>query len=228
MKTVRIALGGLPLELTMRSEAYFPSLEPFLTQEPPETRAVPAPEGGTPYEEFMRLCLMSSDALLPFGRVVMHGVALLWRGRAWLLTGPSGTGKTTQYILWKEQFPGEVEILNGDKPVLELRGRTPWLHASPWTGKEGMARRGCAPLGGIILLEQGQDNEMSRLMPGQGAAGRLMVQLLISRSTPEQVRQAAGILQTVLEGTPLWLLRNRGDPASARLCHDILEKEVPV
>ena len=29
MKTVRIALGGLPLELTMRSEAYFPSLEPF-------------------------------------------------------------------------------------------------------------------------------------------------------------------------------------------------------
>lgn len=55
-----------------------------------------------------------------------------------------------------------------------------------------------------------------------------MVQLLISRSTPDQVRQAAGILQTVLEETPLWRLRNRGDPASARLCHDILEKEAPV
>lgn len=235
METIKIALGGVPLELGLRFRAHLPEFAPFRTDRPPLAR-VRVPEallaerlarmpGNTPeYEEMMALCPLTSDALIPFSRMIVHGAALLWRGRAWLLTGPSGTGKTTQYILWKGQFPGEVGILNGDKPVLELRAGEPWLHASPWPGKEGMSRPGCAPLGGVILLEQAPENRMTLLDPGR-AAGRLFLQLLFSRSTPEQVRGACALLDGMLRKTPLWLLENRGDPASARLCHDTLEKE---
>lgn len=235
METINIALGGIPLALALRSPVHLPEFAPFATDRAPLARVrVPeetlaarlarTPENPPDYEEMMALCPLTSDALIPYGRMLIHGAALLWRGRAWLLTGPSGTGKTTQYVLWKEQFPREVGILNGDKPVLELRAGEPWLHASPWSGKEGMSRQGCAPLGGIVLLEQGAENRMTPLAPGR-VAGQLFMQLLFSRSTPAQVRQACALLEGALDRVPLWRLVNRGDPASARLCHDTLEKE---
>ena len=39
------------------------------------------------------------DALLPYGRILFHGAAILWRRRVWVFTANSGTGKTTQYML---------------------------------------------------------------------------------------------------------------------------------
>ena len=58
-----------------------------------------------------------SDWLLPKG-CVFHSAAFWWRGKAYLLTGPSGIGKSTQLRNWMDLYPKETELINGDKPIL--------------------------------------------------------------------------------------------------------------
>lgn len=172
--------------------------------------------------EFNVLTAKTSDALLPFDRCLFHGVAFLWREKAWIFTAPSGTGKSTQYVLWKILYGQELTILNGDKPALECRpdGQV-WVHPSPWTGKEGMGRLKSAPLGGVIYLSQGQENAIAPL-PLRQAVIPIFSQFLFTASTPAAVRQVAAIEERLLRAAPVWRLQNRGDEASARLTHDTI------
>ena len=179
----------------------------------------PGPEA---YTEYMALCVQASDALLPHRRCVFHGTAFIWRGRAWIFTAPSGTGKTTQYILWKSLYGEQIQMLNGDKPILAwAEDGQIWVYPSPWTGKEGMGRGEAAPLGGGIYLAQGRENTIAPLAPAQAAAP-LFCQFLFSAATAAAVEQACALEEQLLATVPVWLLVNRGDEASARLTHDTI------
>ena len=233
-KTLNFA--GIPVAITWNSGGYFPCFFPFETEERPllsvalsgeEVRAAKALYPDDPpdaYVEYMELCSRVSDALLPYARVVFHGVAFLWHGRAWIFTAPSGTGKTTQYIRWKQRYGDEIGMMNGDKPILEFRDREIWVHPSPWMGKESMGRQVSAPLGGIVLLEQSGENRLCRLTP-QAAAGELFVQFLFSRATAEDVQMVSRMEEQLLTQVPVWRFLNRGDDFSAQICHDGLEME---
>lgn len=165
--------------------------------------------------EFSELTTLTADALIHLERCVFHGVAFVWRGKCYIFTAPSGTGKSTQYVLWKSVLGDQMRILNGDKPLLHISVTEPvFVHPSPWTGKEGMGRNETAPLGGIILLEQAQENEMFRLSPRQSAIP-LFVQFLHSAVDEDSVRKVALMEERLLNSVPVWLLRNRGDLDSA-------------
>ncbi len=111
--------------------------------------------------------------------------------------------------------------MNGDKPLLEFREGGILVHPSPWRGKEGLGSLDAAPLGGIILLEQSEENRMRRLLPAE-AAGPLLTQLLFTRKNADDVRAACALEERLLAQVPVWLLQNRGDAASAALCRDTL------
>ena len=227
---ISVKLAGLPMEIGLQYSKYLYIFAPFASEEPPRAFASVSPdelvraaawypEGGAAYAEMMELCPRVSDALLPFGRLVFHALAFEWRGRVWLLTGPSGAGKTTHYLRWKLRYGEELRLLNGDKPLLEIPPEGAiTVHPSPWYGKEGMQQYFSGPLGGIILLEKAAENRMRRMTPRE-AAGCLFTQLLITR-------RACALEQALLERTPLWLLQNRGDSAAAELCRDTLSKEL--
>lgn len=225
------------MEIDLQHGEYRFVFAPFASEEPPRAFAAISPdelacaaarypEGGPAYAEMMELCPRVSDALLPFGRLVFHALAFAWQGRVWLLTGPSGVGKTTHYLRWKLRYGDELSLLNGDKPLLEIPPEGAiTVHPSPWFGKEGMQQYFSGPLGGIILLEKAAENRMRRMTPRE-AAGCLFAQLLITRRDAQSVRRACALEQTLLERTPLWLLQNRGDTAAAELCRDTLSKEL--
>ena len=227
---ISVKLAGLPMEIGLQYSKYLYIFAPFASEEPPRAFASVSPdelaraaawypEGGAAYAEMMELCPRVSDALLPFGRLVFHALAFEWRGRVWLLTGPSGAGKTTHYLRWKLRYGEELRLLNGDKPLLEIPPEGAiTVHPSPWYGKEGMQQYFSGPLGGIILLEKAAENRIRRMTPRE-AAGCLFTQLLITR-------RACALEQALLERTPLWLLQNRGDSAAAELCRDTLSKEL--
>ena len=210
-----VVLAGIPVRLSLRSPAYAACFQPFRTEADP-VAAVRVPE-----DEYLELGPRVCDALLPYGRILFHGAAIVWRGRAWIFTANSGTGKTTQYMLWKLCFGSEIKILNGDKPLLEFRKDGILVHPSPWRGKEGLGSLDTAPLGGIILLEQNEENRMRRLLPAE-AAGPLLTQLLFTRKNADDVRAACALEERLLAQVPVWLLQNRGDAASAALCRDTL------
>ena len=82
----------------------------------------------------------------------LHSASFLYRGKAWLFSGPSGTGKSTHTNLWKEML--QVPLLNGDVNLLALKAGQPVIHGLPWCGTSGICDPGTYPLGGIILLKQ--------------------------------------------------------------------------
>lgn len=230
-------LAGVPLALRLNHAEYAPIFQPFLCNEAPEAVISIAPDtlrecmehcpenSGEAYAEYTGLCPLVCDALLPHGRAIFHSVAFLWQGKAWLLSGLSGAGKTTHYALWKLLYGEELRMLNGDKPILDFSGENIQVCPSPWMGKERLRSMQSAPLGGMIFLHQGENNRMTRL-PVKNAIERLFLQFLFTRSNAEQVHMVCQMEERLLREIPIWQLENRGDEQAARLCHDTLAKEL--
>ena len=168
--------------------------------------------------EFFSLMLASANHLLSVNRTMFHGASFLWKNKAWILTAPSGTGKTTQLRNWRDLLKRDMKIINGDKPVIVCSddGKV-WAASSPWRGKERLGRPDlCAELGGIILLEQGDHNEMIR-MNMQEAVRPLFVEFISIPDTKEQILKQGQILDRILDHAPVWKLVNKGDMESTVL-----------
>ena len=167
--------------------------------------------------EFQCLMLAAGNHLLHISRALFHGVAFIWHDLVWIMTAPSGTGKTTQYRLWRKLWRKEIQIINGDKPLLECRkDGSVWVHSSPWMGKENLGRPGL-----IILLEQGDHNEICRLESGE-AVLPLWKEFVSVPENTEQILCQADILDRILSAVPVWKLINIGDEDSAILTRDAL------
>lgn len=163
-------------------------------------------------------------SLLDFDSAIFHAVAFKWKGKAWLFTAPSGTGKTTQYLNWKKEFKESVEIINGDKPVVSLnQSGGIWVHGSPWRGKENLGNNISAPLGGIVFLEQGSEDLMT-LMPRTEAVIRLFGSFWIPPVTEEQIRVMSRIIDQMITDYPVWKLTNRGDANSVYLAENMFNE----
>ena len=182
-------------------------------------------KANTAYKEYILSCSYACDALMRHDRMVFHGAAFLWGEKAYIFSAPSGTGKTTQLRMWNTLFG--ADILNGDKPILELTGdRRVFVHPSPWKGKEGLGRDDVtALLGGIILLRQDQTNTIERMSPAE-AARQLFSRSYSTFNTPEEVLNTARITEGIVSAVPVWLLRNKGDEESARITRQVLSEEV--
>ncbi len=115
---------------------------------------------------------------------VIHSASLLYRGRAWLFSGRSGTGKSTHTNLWHELL--QVPLLNGDLNLLAFQNGRPVVHGLPWCGTSAISVCGTYPLGGILLLKQDRTDFMEALSPDAGQL--LVLQRLISPLwTPDQL-----------------------------------------
>lgn len=169
------------------------------------------------YIEYKSLIGLTSQALLPRGACIMHAVAVKIHGYCWLITAPSGTGKTTQYYHLKSLYGNKVSMICGDMPLLEWTedGKIT-VHPSPWNGKERIKGRESAPLGGILFLRQGQEN-MIRRIDSSEAVIQTLLQLAFLPDTEEEALHIANFADRLLRTYPIWEMVNLGDPASARL-----------
>lgn len=178
------------------------------------------------YAEYKSLILPTSDYLLRYRCCIFHAVAFLWRERAWVLTAPSGTGKTTQFMNWRKLYPGEIEMICGDLPVLEQRDDgSVWVHSSNWNGKEGVGNNTSALLGGLILLEQGRENRIGPL-DVRDSAPQLLCQFAVSLDHEKQIRTVCDMLDAMLRRYPAWKYVNLGDDASTELLRSVIAEEM--
>lgn len=235
MTDLTISLAGHPIGISLIHEAYAPLFASFLTDEPVQNRVCVSeetlreradfypPESSPAYVEGCELAAKVSYALMQYDCCIFHSVAFLWQGKAWLFAAPSGTGKTTQYLLWKRMLGEKVTMLNGDKPVLACCEGTVWVHPSPWFGKEGMHNDDSAPLGGIIFLAQAQKNEISMLTPRE-AVIPLLSQILYDGTKDDAILCGCKIGESILKSVPIWHLKNRGDAASAKLTYETIAR----
>ncbi len=187
-------------------------------------RATSPTEHWNAYGEYKAFLGLLSDALLDYDRVLLHSVAFVWHGRAWLLSAESGTGKTTQYLNLKQLYGEEIQILCGDNPILQFGEEGITVHPSPWNGKENYHGNMAAPLTGLILLRQAKENQLTRLSPHDAAADvfRAFNTYCIGE---ESVHQMARLTERLLAATPVWRFENLGDLASSEMLMRLMREQ---
>lgn len=94
------------------------------------------------------------------GALALHSASILYCGKAWLFSGPSGTGKSTHTSLWNRLY--QTPYLNGDLNLLAFSDNQPVVYGIPWCGTSGCYTTETVPLGGITFLKQGTAD---RLLP---------------------------------------------------------------
>ena len=169
------------------------------------------------YIEYRTLIALTARELLKYRYCIFHCASFVYRGYAWLLTAPSGTGKTTQYFNWMKLFPDEITMISGDMPVLCLNENSViTVNPSSWNGKEDIGNQISAELGGIIYLEQGDKNMISPLSARDGLID-IYRQFIVLPDTEEEIISLAKIIDCMFRRYPVMKYVNQGDEQSTEL-----------
>ena len=178
------------------------------------------------YVEYRSLVGLTSLVLLKHRRCIFHAVSFVFKGKAWLLTAPSGAGKTTQYLNWQRLFPDEITMISGDMPTLKLEedGKLS-VHSSPWNGKEKIGSFLSAPLGGVVFLEKGKENRIEHYMP-QEALLPLIGQFMVLPETEEDIYSLIEMLTALITRHPVAKFINLGNDMSTALLREWTERVI--
>lgn len=114
----------------------------------------------------------------------IHSASVLYHGKAWLFSAPSGTGKSTHTALWQKYF--HTPVINGDLNLITLKNNVPYVHGLPWCGTSGIFDTASYPLGGIILLRQ-SENDFIEELPAEEQILSVAQRFISPAWTPEQL-----------------------------------------
>lgn len=114
------------------------------------------------YLETLAVYRKIAAALLERDVLLFHGSVMGYKGKAYLFTAASGTGKTTHCQLWLSQIPGTY-VLNGDKPLLRIEEDRVLACGTPWQGKEHYGKNEILPLEAICILTRDSTNHIEGL-----------------------------------------------------------------
>lgn len=121
----------------------------------------------------------------------IHSASVFYRNKAWLFSGPSGTGKSTHTNLWKKCL--STPVINGDLNLLALKDGKPVIHGIPWCGTSGIRDSQTYDLGGIVQLRQEPFNQLLPLSDGQLRLG-VFHRLISPLWTEDMLQNAAAFV----------------------------------
>lgn len=155
--------------------------------------------------------------LLLNGAVKFHAAAVAYKGEGVLFTAFSGVGKTTHAKLWEEHLG--ARILNGDSPILTVRGGEPLVCGSPWCGSSQDSLNLSVPLRAIVVLERGEKNSICELS-GMDAFWRAFPGLRRPKWSERHLDRSVDILEEILKTVKVYRLACLPDAAAAEMVRD--------
>lgn len=173
------------------------------------------------YAEQKCLLILASDNMMKFNQFIFHSVAVTIKGSTWLLSGPSGIGKSTQYRNLRKLYPDEVKIISGDNPVLALMDGKVIVYPSPWNGKENWHSLNSGTLSGIILLEQSKQNQFRAVTQAE-AVVPVYRSINTYAKTEEQIHLIADLERRLITTVPVFKFENTGDMDSSAFLYKSL------
>jgi hypothetical protein len=173
--------------------------------------------------ETLALYRKVAEALLAHGAVVFHGCVLAVDGRAYAFTAPSGTGKTTHARLWLELLGDKAFVLNGDKPLIDMKTDIPTVYGTPWDGKEHLSRNTNLPLGGIVLIERSESNSIEPI--GSSDALKILLSQCYRPNNPDAMQHVLNSLIKLSGSVKFYKLKCNISKEAAVLSHSTLIKD---
>jgi len=96
------------------------------------------------------------------GTLLVHASVIRKDGKGYLMTAPSGTGKSTHTHLWFKNIPG-CDLMNDDNPVVRVVNDEAIIYGSPWSGKTPCYRNVQAPVGAFVRIQQRPENRIRKM-----------------------------------------------------------------
>ena len=142
---------------------------------------------------------------------ILHASYILYRGEAILFSAPSGTGKSTQAAFWKEHRG--AEIINGDRVLVIKRDGVFYACGVYVSGTSGICRNSTAPLRNLVILEQGENNELVPLKARELFL-RILCQCTFDMHDHTQYGKITELVSDVINTVPVCCYRCRCNPDS--------------
>ena len=176
---------------------------------------------GTDIEQWLtfttgvNFCYMLSTAV--HQTVLTHSSCVVYKGKAYIFLGKSGTGKSTHSRMWLKALEG-VELMNDDHPVIRIDDAGMAIaYGSPWSGKTHCYKNMQAPLGGIVRISRAPYNKASRLAPIQ-AYGSLLTSCSGMSWEKELADGRDSTIQGIIRNVPSWVMECLPDEDAAHVC----------
>lgn len=174
------------------------------------------------------VCYMESGAqfhlqLMRYNGIMLHASAVAIDGKAYLFSGPSGTGKSTHTRLWQQTFGERAQVFNDDKPALRRMDGKWYAYGTPWCGKDGINLNMRVPLAGICFLKQAKENSIVRLT-NKEAVYRVFSQTLHRFYRQENLDLMLSHVDKLVREVPVFELHNLPEPAAAQLSYETMCK----
>ncbi len=153
------------------------------------------------------------------GTLLVHASVIRKDGYGYLMTAPSGTGKSTHTHLWYKNIP-ECDLMNDDNPIVRvLESGEAIIYGSPWSGKTPCYRNIQAPIGAFVRIQQRPQNEIRTMSPIE--AFTTLLPAVSSMKWDKRVYK--GICETVsavVGKVKIYELGCLPDAAAAHLCYE--------
>ena len=162
------------------------------------------------------------NSLFHHNGIVIHSSAIDWEGKGIIFSAPSGTGKSTQAKLWQEFMGDRVRVLNDDTPAVCLKNGDPYIFGTPWCGSSFIHCNASAPLRAIIMLEQAQENSISKLSKEEVIL-RLMPRVLLPYFDQTLMSKAVDIFEKIVATVPVYLLKGKPDRESVEMVYKLVK-----
>ncbi len=146
------------------------------------------------------------------GMFVIHSASILYKGKAWLFSGCSGTGKSTHTALWNKIY--NTPVLNGDLNIISIKDNLPVTYGLPWCGTSEIFTTASYPLGGIIFLRKAAVNNVVKLTNYDQALS--IMQRMVSPSWDVTLLQKnLDFAENIIQKIPVYRLDCTKEPEAA-------------
>lgn len=169
--------------------------------------------------EYMGFASSFYSGLIRFNGIMLHASAVVYDGKAYLFSAPSGTGKSTHTRLWLKYFGEDrAYILNDDKPAIRKAGGIYYACGTPFSGKVDMSRNEMVPLQAICVLKRGTENSI-RLLGNDDALYGILNQTL-RPSAKQNMMDMLDIVDDILKNIPVYELRCDISEEAVRIAYE--------
>lgn len=174
---------------------------------------------------YMESARQFCSKILNFDGLYLHASAVEMDGKAYLFSGPCGTGKSTHTRLWQQAFGDAAQVFNDDKPILRRIDGKWYAYGTPWCGKDGINQNKRVDLAAICFLKQAKHNQIKRLEV-KTAIQKVLAQTVYMFASVKRLDGMLKLLDQLLRETPVYELENLPETAAARLSYQTMSQGV--
>lgn len=160
--------------------------------------------------------------LQTYDAFLFHSSRIEMDGKAILFTGPSGIGKTTQAVLWKN-LEGARHLCN-DRTILRLTNERWVTYGYFEDGSEPIADHKCLPLGAIVILKQDIQNKVFK-ENGKEAFKNLLEQIFVEKWDYVMINHVLELVTRLLKEIPIFYLSCLPDKTAVECLKEELKME---